>query len=131
MTEFDQNQENNQSMEDAMKSVQEVKVGDVVKGEVLVIEDKQVIVGIEGLELKESFRQRIINFAGRRYQRSSKVGDVLDLVVISTIGKDKENGSYLLSKRRLDAKKFGKISKEISKRARSSKHLLQMLSKAV
>ena len=34
MTEFDQNQENNQSMEDAMKSVQEVKVGDVVKGEV-------------------------------------------------------------------------------------------------
>ena len=56
MTEFDQNQENNQSMEDAMKSVQEVKVGDVVKGEVLVIEDKQVIVGIEGL--KESFRQK-------------------------------------------------------------------------
>lgn len=34
-----------------------------------------------------------------------KVGDTLDLVVISTIGKDKENGSYLLSKRRLDAKK--------------------------
>ncbi len=26
MTEFDQNQENNQSMEDAMKSVQEVKL---------------------------------------------------------------------------------------------------------
>ena len=34
-----------------------------------------------------------------------KVGDVLDLVVITSIGKDKENGSYLLSKRRLDAKK--------------------------
>ena len=34
-----------------------------------------------------------------------KVGDVLELVVISAIGKDKENGSYLLSKRRLDAKK--------------------------
>src|SRR5699024_693453 len=34
-----------------------------------------------------------------------KVGDVLEVVVISTIGKDKENGSYLLSKRRLDAKK--------------------------
>lgn len=31
MTEFDQNQENNQSMEDAMKSVQEVKVGDVLR----------------------------------------------------------------------------------------------------
>ena len=49
MTEFDQNQaDSNQSMEDAMKSVQEVSVGDVVKGEVLAIEDKQVIVGIEG-----------------------------------------------------------------------------------
>ena len=33
------------------------------------------------------------------------MGDVLELVVISAIGKDKENGSYLLSKRRLDAKK--------------------------
>ena len=49
MTEFEQNQtDNNQSMEDAMNSVQEVSVGDVVKGEVLVIEDKQAIVGIEG-----------------------------------------------------------------------------------
>src|SRR5699024_1228528 len=35
-----------------------------------------------------------------------KVGDELDLVVISRIGNDKENGSYLLSKRRLDAKKL-------------------------
>ncbi|MRB43521.1 30S ribosomal protein S1, partial [Bacillus thuringiensis] len=34
-----------------------------------------------------------------------KVGGILDLVVISSIGRDKENGSYLLSKRRLDAKK--------------------------
>ena len=47
MTEFEQNQtENSQSMEDAMNSVQEVNVGDVVSGEVLVIEDKQVVVGI-------------------------------------------------------------------------------------
>ena len=49
MTEFVQNQtENSQSMEDAMNSVQEVNVRDVVSGEVLVIEDKQVVVGIEG-----------------------------------------------------------------------------------
>lgn len=34
-----------------------------------------------------------------------KVGDVLDLVVIILIGKDKENGSYLLLKCCLDVKK--------------------------
>ncbi|PCO26261.1 hypothetical protein CP987_19865, partial [Morganella morganii] len=44
-----------------------------------------------------------------------KVGDVLDLVVISTIGKDKENGSYLLSKRRLDAKKVWEDISEVVK----------------
>lgn len=34
-----------------------------------------------------------------------KVGDVLDLVVVNMIGRDKENGSYLLSKCCLDARK--------------------------
>lgn len=34
-----------------------------------------------------------------------KVGDVLDLVVISMIGKDKENGSYFFLKCCLDVKK--------------------------
>lgn len=106
MTEFDQNQENNQSMEDAMKSVQEVKVGDVVKGEVLVIEDKQVIMPeSKGPELKASSTKELSTLPVEDINEVVKVGDVLDLVVISTIGKDKENGSYLLSKRRLDAKK--------------------------
>ncbi|EME3557629.1 30S ribosomal protein S1 [Enterococcus faecium] len=106
MTEFDQNQENNQSMEDAMKSVQEVKVGDVVKGEVLVIEDKQVIVGIEGAGVEGVVpAKELSTLPVEDINEVVKVGDVLDLVVISTIGKDKENGSYLLSKRRLDAKK--------------------------
>ena len=46
MTEFEENQVENgaESMEQAMKNVHEVKVGDVVKGEVLAIEDKQIIV---------------------------------------------------------------------------------------
>ena len=106
MTEFNQNQENNQSMEDAMKSVQEVKVGDVVKGEVLVIEDKQVIIGIEGAGVEGVVpAKELSTLPVEDINEVVKVGDVLDLVVISTIGKDKENGSYLLSKRRLDAKK--------------------------
>ncbi|MBO0462559.1 30S ribosomal protein S1 [Enterococcus sp. DIV1298c] len=107
MTEFEQNQtENNQSMEDAMNSVQEVNVGDVVKGEVLVIEDKQAIVGIEGTGVEGVVpAKELSTLPVEDINEVVKVGDTLDLVVISTIGKDKENGSYLLSKRRLDAKK--------------------------
>lgn len=107
MTEFEQNQtDSNQSMEDAMNSVQEVNVGDVVKGEVLVIEDKQVVVGIEGAGVEGVIPAKELSTSPvEEINDIVKVGDVLDLVVISTIGKDKENGSYLLSKRRLDAKK--------------------------
>ncbi|MEA4829648.1 MAG: 30S ribosomal protein S1 [Enterococcus thailandicus] len=107
MTEFDQNQaDSNQSMEDAMKSVQEVSVGDVVKGEVLAIEDKQVIVGIEGAGVEGVVpAKELSTLPVDDIDELVHVGDLLDLVVISTIGKDKENGSYLLSKRRLDAKK--------------------------
>ncbi|MGQ4225070.1 30S ribosomal protein S1 [Enterococcus mundtii] len=107
MTEFEQNQtDNNQSMEDAMNNVQEVSVGDVVKGEVLVIEDKQAIVGIEGTGVEGVVpAKELSTLPVEDINEVVKVGDTLDLVVISTIGKDKENGSYLLSKRRLDAKK--------------------------
>ncbi len=96
----------NESMEAALSNVPEVKIGDIVKGEVLAIEDKQAILGIEGAgvegvvplkELSTGHTEDIHDLV--------KVGDVLEVVVISTIGKDKENGSYLLSKRRLDAKK--------------------------
>jgi small subunit ribosomal protein S1 len=50
MTDLEQNSMENEnvSMEAAMESVHEVQVGDIVKGEVLALEDKQVIVGIEG-----------------------------------------------------------------------------------
>lgn len=108
MTEFEQNQVDNDSvsMEAALNSFQEVKVGDVVKGEVLAIEDKQVVVGIEGAGVEGVVpAKELSTLPVDDINEAVKVGDVLDLVVISTIGKDKENGSYLLSKRRLDAKK--------------------------
>ncbi|GAF39131.1 SSU ribosomal protein S1p [Agrilactobacillus composti DSM 18527 = JCM 14202] len=98
--------DNKELMEDALNSVHEVKVGDVVVGEVLAIDDNQLIVGIEGtgvegvVPLKELTADTSANI-----QDQAKVGDKLDLVVISSIGKDKENGSYLLSKRRLEARK--------------------------
>lgn len=95
-----------ETMMDAMNSVQEVNIGDIVKGEILKIQDnKQAIVGIigggdEGLipfnELSASPFENVTDIVN--------VGDVVDLVVIKPI-MDKENGSFLLSKRRIDAKK--------------------------
>lgn len=108
MTEFENNRvENvNVSMEDALNSFKEVSVGDVVKGEVLAVEDKQAIVGIEGAGVEGVVPvKELSTLPVEDINELVKIGDVLDLVVISTIGKDKENGSYLLSKRRLDAKK--------------------------
>ncbi|MGK0551734.1 30S ribosomal protein S1 [Enterococcus faecalis] len=108
MTEFQDKQvENNgETMADVMNSVQEVKVGDIVKGEVLAVEDKQVIVGIEGAGVEGVVpAKELSTLQVEDINELVKVGDILDLVVITSIGKDKENGSYLLSKRRLDAKK--------------------------
>lgn len=108
MTELEQNSMENEnvSMEAAMESVHEVQVGDIVKGEVLALEDKQVIVGIEGAGVEGVVpAKELSTLPVEDINEEVKVGDILDLVVISSIGKDKENGSYLLSKRRLDAKK--------------------------
>lgn len=107
MTEFENNQvENGESMADALESFQEVNVGDIVKGEVLAVEDKQAVVGIEGAGVEGVVPvKELSTLPIEDINEAVKVGDVLELVVISSIGKDKENGSYLLSKRRLDAKK--------------------------
>ena len=108
MTDLEQNSMDNEnvSMEAAMESVNEVQVGDIVKGEVLALEDKQVIVGIEGAGVEGVVpAKELSTLPVEDINEEVKVGDILDLVVISAIGKDKENGSYLLSKRRLDAKK--------------------------
>lgn len=105
MTEFEG--QVTETMEEALNSVQEIHIGDIVKGEVLAIEDKQVVVGILGAGLEGVIPAKELSTTHTDDLESLvKVGDELDLVVISTIGKDKENGSYLLSKRRLDAKKL-------------------------
>ena len=100
------NEENNELLA-ALDSVAEVKVGDVVKGEVLAIDDnRQVIVGIEGAGVEGVIPLReLTTDRDADVNDLVKVGDVLDLVVVSTIGSDKEGGSYLLSKRRLEARR--------------------------
>ena len=106
MTEMNNQVEGNQSMADALENFGEVKIGDVVKGEVLAVEDKQAVVGIEGAGVEGVVpAKELSTLPVEDINEIVKVGDVLELVVISSIGKDKENGSYLLSKRRLDAKK--------------------------
>jgi len=101
--------ENTETMADALKSVTTVKIGDTVTADVLAVEDKQLIVGIEGtgvegvVPIKELSTQPIDDI-----HDVAKVGDKLDLVVLSTVGKDKENGQFLLSKRRLEAQKVWK-----------------------
>ncbi|MCI0129620.1 MULTISPECIES: 30S ribosomal protein S1 [Enterococcaceae] len=96
-----------ETMLDAIESVQDVRVGDLVQGEILAVDDnKQAVVGIIGagvegvIPLKELSTIPVENVTD-----VVSIGDIMDLVVISEIGKDKENGSYLLSKRRLDARK--------------------------
>lgn len=96
----------NKDLLEALNSVKPVKVGDVVKGEVLAFDDKkQVIVGIEGTGVEGVVPTRELSVKADEIEDNIKVGDVLDLVVISKIGSDKEGGSYLLSQRRLEARK--------------------------
>lgn len=93
-------------LEEALNSVKEVKVGDVVKGEVLTIdESNQVIVGIENTGVEGVVPVRELSVIADKVADTYKAGDMLDLVVIARIGSDKEGGSYLLSQRRLEARR--------------------------
>lgn len=108
MTENEKNHEveGQESMMDAMNSVQEINIGDIVKGEILTIQDnKQAIVGIIGGGVEGVIPNNELSAAPfENVTDIVNVGDIVDLVVIKEI-KEKENGSYLLSKRRIDAKK--------------------------
>lgn len=96
----------NKDLLEALNSVKEVNVGDVVKGEVLAFdENKQVIVGIEGTGVEGVVPARELDVKADELEDKVSVGDMLDLVVISKIGSDKEGGSFLLSQRRLQARK--------------------------
>ena len=94
------------SMEDALDSVLDIKVGDTVQGDVLAFDDNQVRVaikesgGLEGViprnELSATPFEELTDVVN--------IGDEIELVVLKPI-KDKENGNFLLSKKRVDAKK--------------------------
>lgn len=94
-----------QTMQDALDIVKDIQIGDLVQGEVLTLQDKQAIVGIigGGVEGVIPFNE-LSTSPVERIEDVLSVGDVVDLVVIKQI-KDKENGSFLLSKKRVDARK--------------------------
>ncbi|MBM6753731.1 30S ribosomal protein S1 [Lactobacillus alvi] len=122
--------ENNNAMLEALDSIKQVNVGDVVKGKVLQIDDdRQAIVGIEdagveGIVPANQLSTKPVD----DINEVVKVGDVLDLVVISKIGSDKENGSYLLSHRRLEAMK---VWNEIQKKFEAGETITAKVTQAV
>ena len=117
-------------MLEALDSIKQVNVGDVVKGKVLQIDDdRQAIVGIEdagveGIVPANQLSTKPVD----DINDVVKVGDVLDLVVISKIGSDKENGSYLLSHRRLEAMK---VWNEIQKKFEAEETITAKVTQAV
>ena len=122
--------ENNNAMLEALDSIKTVNVGDVVKGKVLQIDDdRQAIVGIEdsGVEGVVPANQ-LSTKPVDNINDVVKVGDELDLVVISKIGSDKENGSYLLSHRRLEAMK---VWNEIQKKFDDGETITATVTQAV
>lgn len=94
-----------ESMTEAMKNVDEIHIGDVVEGEVLAIDDnKQAIVGLGGGQEGVIPQNELSAAPFENVTDIVNVGDTIELVVIKEV-KDKEQGSYLLSKRRIDARK--------------------------
>ena len=97
---------NNEFLAALESAADQIKVGDVVTGELLAIDnDNQAVVGLstgeEGVvPAREYSDDRNINLADEL-----KIGDTIEAVVISNVTSDKEGVAYLLSKKRLDARK--------------------------
>ena len=97
---------NNEFLAALESAADQIKVGDVVTGELLAIDnDNQAVVGLstgeEGVvPAREYSDARNINLADEL-----KIGDTIEAVVISNVTSDKEGVAYLLSKKRLDARK--------------------------
>ncbi|HFI0462973.1 TPA: 30S ribosomal protein S1 [Streptococcus suis] len=98
-----------ETMEDALDSVIDIKIGDTVKGDVLAFDDNQVRVAIKesgGLEGVVP-RNELSATPFEDFTEVVNLGDEIELVVLKPI-KDKENGNFLLSRKRLEAKKVWK-----------------------
>ncbi|UQS82775.1 30S ribosomal protein S1 [Bombilactobacillus folatiphilus] len=111
-------EENNSinSMEQALDSFNQVQIGDVVTAEVLSIEDSQLIVGIDnsGVEGVVPLRE-LTSDRKADIHKLAQVGDKLELLVVRHSASDKEDGSFILSQRRIaNRKAYGKMAELMS-----------------
>lgn len=98
-------EEQTESMSDVLKDVVEITPGDLVEGEVLTIDsDKNVVIGLgNGQEGVVPIRE----LSTERVEDPSEIvepGDTIEVVVLRDV-KDKEEGGFVLSKKRVDQRK--------------------------
>lgn len=93
--------------EDLLNSVSQVETGDVVSAEVLTVDATQANVAISGTGVEGVLTLReLTNDRDADINDLVKVGEVLDVLVLrQVVGKDTDTVTYLVSKKRLEARK--------------------------
>ncbi|HEV6012750.1 TPA: 30S ribosomal protein S1 [Streptococcus pneumoniae] len=93
--------------EDLLNSVSQVETGDVVSAEVLTVDATQANVVISGTGVEGVLTLReLTNDRDADINDFVKVGEVLDVLVLrQVVGKDTDTVTYLVSKKRLEARK--------------------------
>ena len=93
--------------EDLLNSVSQVEPGDVVTAEVLTVDANQANVAISGTGVEGVLTLReLTNDRDADINDFVKVGEVLDVLVLrQVVGKDTDTVTYLVSKKRLEARK--------------------------
>lgn len=93
--------------EDLLNSVSQVETGDVVSAEVLTVDATQANVAISGTGVEGVLTLReLTNDRDADINDFVKVGEVLDVLVLrQVVGKDTGTVTYLVSKKRLEARK--------------------------
>ena len=93
--------------EDLLNSVSQVETGDVVSAEVLTVDVTQANVAISGTGVEGVLTLReLTNDRDADINDFVKVGEVLDVLVLrQVVGKDTDTVTYLVSKKRLEARK--------------------------
>ena len=90
-------------MEQALDNFNQVQIGDVVEAEVLSVDDNQLVVGIDnsGVEGVVPLKELTSNYKADIHDLA-QVGDKLELLVLRHSSSDKEDGNFVLSKRRIE-----------------------------
>ena len=93
--------------EDLLNSVSQVETGDVVSAEVLTVDATQANVAISGTGVEGVLTLReLTNDRDADINDFVKVGEVFDVLVLrQVVGKDTDTVTYLVSKKRLEARK--------------------------